>query len=187
MADEFLPHASAVPSAVFAPGGRGERICHAVRNSVLGPVLVAATGRGVCMVAFDDRPERLEDALRSRFGEATPAAPDAVFAAWLDAVLAAVGSARARVDVPLDLRGTAFQQTVWRALCAIPAGSTASYRVVAERIGRPGAARAVARACAGNPVALLVPCHRVVREDGGLGGYRWGIERKQRLLDRERG
>lgn len=185
------------PVAVAGIGG----IRHRVHACALGHVLVAATARGVCMVAFDDRADVLVASLRSRFGAAAvdgagagdgpdaagaaTAAAQACFARWQEAVLALVASPQAAPDVPLDLRGTAFQHTVWQALCAMPSGSTASYRAIAGRIGRPGAARAVAGACARNPVALLVPCHRVVREDGGLGGYRWGIERKRMLLERE--
>jgi AraC family transcriptional regulator of adaptative response/methylated-DNA-[protein]-cysteine methyltransferase len=154
---------------------------------MLGHVLVAATGRGICEVAFGDDPARLLGALQQRFPQAAFIGTDAVFDGWLAQVLATMDLPRASCGLPLDLRGTAFQHSVWQALCAIPAGCTASYQQVAERIGRSGAARAVARACASNMLALLVPCHRVVREDGGLGGYRWGLERKRRLLDRERG
>jgi AraC family transcriptional regulator of adaptative response/methylated-DNA-[protein]-cysteine methyltransferase len=171
----------------FRNRGRGERIRHSVRACVLGQVLVAATDRGVCVVEFADRADPLVASLRSRFAEAKFVGSDATFEAWLGAVLAGIALPRAAFELPLDIRGTAFQQTVWQVLCAIPPGSTMSYREVAERIGRPGAARAVARACSGNSLALLVPCHRVVRGDSGLGGYRWGIERKQQLLERERG
>lgn len=165
---------------------RSERIRHGVRACVLGQVLVAATERGVCVVEFGDDAGALEASLRRRFSEAEFAGTDATFDGWVGRVLDGIALPRAAFELPLDIRGTAFQQTVWAALRAIPPGDTASYREVAERIGRPGAARAVARACASNALALLVPCHRVVREDGGLGGYRWGIERKKRLLDRER-
>lgn len=171
----------------FRAGGRGECIRHCVRACVLGHVLVAATERGVCVVEFGDDAGALEASLRRRFSEARFAGTDATFDDWVGKVLERIALPRGAFDLPLDIRGTAFQQTVWAALLAIPPGDTASYREVAERIGRPGAARAVARACASNALALLVPCHRVVREDGGLGGYRWGIERKKRLLDRERG
>ncbi len=138
------------------------------------------------MVAFDDRADRLQAEVRDRLDAATFVPPDASFERWVDRVLAAIASPQADAGAPLDLRGSAFQHTVWQALCAIPAGSTASYGAIAEGIGRPGAARAVARACASNPVALLVPCHRVVRGDGALGGYRWGLERKRQLLAIER-
>ncbi len=164
-----------------------ECIRHAVRACVLGHVLVAATDRGVCMVELGDSTEMLASSLKHRFPEAILAGADAILATWVGRVADAIARPRTAVDLPLDIRGTVFQQAVWTALRAIPPGATASYRQVAERIGRPGAARAVARACASNRLALLVPCHRVVREDGGAGGYRWGIERKQRLLDGERG
>ena len=181
----FYEHATGMlgmsPGA-FRAGGRGERIRHSVSTCVLGHVLVAATERGICQVAFGDDPVRLDGALRQRFPQAEFIGTDAVFDGWLGQVLAGIELPRAAFGLPLDIRGTAL----WQALCKLPQGSTASYRQVAECIGRPGAARAVARACASNTLALLVPCHRVVREDGGLGGYRWGIERKQRLLDRER-
>jgi AraC family transcriptional regulator of adaptative response/methylated-DNA-[protein]-cysteine methyltransferase len=189
-AGRFHEHAATahgMAPGAFRTGGRGETIRHSVSPCVLGHVLVAATGRGLCQVAFGDDPAVLHGALRQRFPQAAFIGTDAVFDGWLGQVLAAMDLPRASSSLPLDIRGTAFQHSVWQALCAIPPGSTASYRQVAERIGRTGAARAVARACASNTLALLVPCHRVVREDGGLGGYRWGIERKQRLLDRERG
>lgn len=154
---------------------------------MLGHVLVAATDRGVFMVEFGDSTGLLESSLQRRFPEAILAGTDTILEAWVGRVVDGIARPRTSVDLPLDIRGTLFQQAVWTALRAIPPGTTASYRQVAERIGRPGAARAVARACASNRLALLVPCHRVVRADGGAGGYRWGIERKQRLLDGERG
>lgn len=168
-------------------GGRGERIRHSVRPCVLGQVLVAATDRGVCVVEFGDRPEPLEASLRRRFPHADFVPADDAFERWLGEVLAGIALPRAAFSLPLDIRGTAFQQVVWQALCTIPPGSTTTYGDLAARIGRPGAARAVARACASNALALIVPCHRVVRGDGDLGGYRWGIERKRSLLERERG
>jgi AraC family transcriptional regulator of adaptative response/methylated-DNA-[protein]-cysteine methyltransferase len=164
-----------------------ERIRHAVRACVLGHVLVAATDRGVCTVELGDSTRMLALSLQRQFPEAILAGTDAILATWVDRVVDAIARPRTSVDLPLDIRGTVFQQSVWAALRAIPPGATVSYRQVAARIGRPGAARAVARACASNRLALLVPCHRVVRADGGAGGYRWGIERKQRLLDGERG
>ena len=154
---------------------------------MLGHVLVAATDRGVFMVEFGDSTGLLESSLQRRFPVAILAGTDTILEAWVGRVVDGIARPRTSVDLPLDIRGTLFQQAVWTALRAIPPGTTASYRQVAERIGRPGAARAVARACASNRLALLVPCHRVVRADGGAGGYRWGIERKQRLLDGERG
>jgi AraC family transcriptional regulator of adaptative response/methylated-DNA-[protein]-cysteine methyltransferase len=170
---------------------RGERIRHSVRPCALGSVLVAASDRGVCVVEFGDSPGLLEASMRHRLPDACYIGTDTRCDDWVGRVLDVIArpdaASYAAFDLPLDIRGTAFQRVVWTALCAIPPGTTASYREVAESIGRPGAARAVARACASNALALLVPCHRVVRGDGGLGGYRWGIERKQQLLDRERG
>ena len=170
---------------------RGERIRYSVRPCALGSVLVAASDRGVCVVEFGDSTGLLEGSLRRRLPDARYIGTDTPCDDWVGRVLDVIARPDAASDaafgLPLDMRGTAFQRVVWTALCAIPQGTTASYREVAESIGRPGAARAVARACASNALALLVPCHRVVRGDGGLGGYRWGIERKQQLLDRERG
>ncbi len=170
---------------------RGQAVQYAVRPCSLGQVLVAATGAGVCMVAFDDAEASLVAAMRARFAGAVFAdAGDATeisrFDAWLTGVRHAILHPRQVPTLPLDLRGTDFQRTVWQALRGIAPGRIASYSAIAARIGRPRAARAVAAACAGNPVALLVPCHRVVREDGGLGGFRWGIDRKRILLERER-
>jgi len=181
------------PQGLRAPstaGWREDSIRHAVRPCSLGQVLVAATGAGVCMVAFDDGTAPLEAAMRARFSGATfvdaRGAGDPRFEAWVAGVLHAIARPREGADLPLDIRGTAFQQTVWQALRAISPGATESYSAVAGRIGRPGAARAVAGACAGNAIALLVPCHRVVRGDGHPGGFRWGIERKRMMLERER-
>jgi AraC family transcriptional regulator of adaptative response/methylated-DNA-[protein]-cysteine methyltransferase len=187
---EFHEQADGLPgstSGARLAGRPGECIRHSVRTCGLGQVLVAATGRGVCVVEFGDGPDFLEASLRRRFPRAVFAAPDVAFERWLGQVLAAIALPRSVFDLPLDIRGTLFQQTVWQALGAIPPGSTTTYGDLAARIGRPGAARAVARACASNALALIVPCHRVVRGDGHLGGYRWGIERKQRLLELERG
>jgi AraC family transcriptional regulator of adaptative response/methylated-DNA-[protein]-cysteine methyltransferase len=157
-------------------------------------VLVAATDAGVCMVAFDDADERLVVAMRSRFAGAVFAAAGAAddparmsrLDTWVGGVLHAIAHPRQAVDLPLDMRGSGFRKTVWQALRMIPPGDSASYGDIAARIGHAGAARAVAGACAGNPIALLVPCHRVLRRDGELGGFRWGVDRKRVLLERER-
>ncbi len=180
------------PPAPYRAGGAGETIRWGVGRSSLGAVLVAATARGVCAVDLVERGrERAElgDALRRRFPRAA-LVEDPTFAETVERVVALVEAPAAAVtdrrgEIPLVVRGTAFQERVWAALRAIPAGETASYAEVAARIGRPGAARAVAGACAANPVAVAVPCHRVVRGDGGLGGYRWGEARKRALLARE--
>lgn len=173
------------PSSVRR-GAAGERIVHAMAGSSLGPLLVAATARGICMIEFGDEAELLHR-LAARFPGAELAGGDAEFAELISRVVALVdapGSTHA--DLPLDIRGTVFQERVWQALTTIPAGETVSYAGLAERIGRPGSARAVARACAGNTIAVAIPCHRVVRGDGDISGYRWGTERKRALLDRER-
>ncbi|HRD66183.1 MAG TPA: bifunctional DNA-binding transcriptional regulator/O6-methylguanine-DNA methyltransferase Ada [Candidatus Competibacter sp.] len=177
-------HLGMTPSQ-YQKGGTGQRIRHAVVRCDLGWALVAATERGICAVEFDDDPERLRDRLATRFPAAEWEDADPGFAGWVERVLAALDRPAYGLGLPLDIRGTAFQRRVWQALQAIPAGSTATYAEVAQKIGKPSAARAVARACAANPVAVLVPCHRVVRGDGGLGGYRWDLRRKRALLERE--
>lgn len=173
------------PATVKA-GAAGETIRYAIGPSSLGPVLVAATARGICAIELGEEATALVARLRGRFPRATlrDDASDATVARVV-AMIEAPGGAPA-ADLPLDVRGTAFQARVWAELRAIPAGRTASYGEVATRIGQPGAARGVASACAANPVAIAIPCHRVVRGDGGLGGYRWGTERKRELLRRER-
>ena len=173
--------------SMYRRGGRGMKIRHTVVDSVLGTLLVAFTDRGVCAVSLGEDLSAREADLRANFPEAELERGDDADHAWVRAVLARVESASARgADLPLDVAGTAFQWLVWKELQRIPVGETRSYREVAAKIGRPTAARAVARACATNPVAVVIPCHRVVRGDGGLGGYRWGIERKARILDREK-
>lgn len=174
------------PSA-YRARGRGERIRHAVATCSLGHVLVAATAKGVCSIELGDAPEALEARLRERFASATFVAADDAFRDWVRRVVRYVDAPRGPLELPLDLRGTVFQQRVWQALREIPPGATATYADIAARIGAPRAARAVAQACASNPVALAVPCHRVVRGDGDPGGYRWGVERKRAMLRRESG
>ncbi len=185
----FYEHADAslgmTPTA-FRAGGAGERIRWAVERCALGAILVAATGRGVCAIELGDAPDALLGRLRERFPKAALDAGDADFRDWVGRVLAWVEHPRDALELPLDVQGTAFQRQVWDALRAIPRGRTASYAEVARAIGRPGAARAVAAACASNAVALAIPCHRVVRGDGSPSGYRWGAARKAELLRRER-
>ena len=166
-------------------GGEGIAVRYAVAPCDLGWALVAASERGVCLIALGDAPDALEAQLRERLGRAERVTPDDDLDVALSAALRVIDGQAPAADLPLDIRGTAFQRRVWQELQRIPSGATASYGQVAARIGKPKASRAVARACASNPVAVAVPCHRVVRGDGGLGGYRWGIERKRRLLDRE--
>lgn len=157
----------------------------AVARTDLGWVLVAGTVRGLCAIDIGDSRTALIDALKARFGRGEYSEGDPDSARWIRRVAASIVSPRRGLDLPLDLRGTAFQRRVWQELRRIPAGATASYGEVARRIGKPRSARAVARACATNPLPLAVPCHRVVRSDGKLGGYRGGIERKRALLERE--
>jgi AraC family transcriptional regulator of adaptative response/methylated-DNA-[protein]-cysteine methyltransferase len=169
----------------YKNGAAGLRIRYAVEQCCLGQVLVAATHQGVCMIALGESPRFLKEQLAGRFPRAQLVGGDPQFAAWVARVLAFIKTPRKGLDLPLDIQGTAFQRRVWEALRAIPVGATASYAAVARRIGRPKAVRAVAGACAANPVALAIPCHRVVGSDAHLCGYHWGIERKRALLDRE--
>ncbi len=169
----------------YRRGGRGMDIRFAVAQSYLGAVLIAATPQGICTIDFGDNPHVLEERLRARFPEAEIKAGDVTFATWVEQVLAFLDAPGRGLDLPLDIQGTAFQRRVWMALRDIPAGSTASYADIADQIGNPKAARAVAQACASNTIAVAIPCHRVVRSDGELGGYRWGTERKRTLLARE--
>jgi AraC family transcriptional regulator of adaptative response/methylated-DNA-[protein]-cysteine methyltransferase len=170
----------------FKAGGANEEIRFAVGACSLGAILVAATERGICAVLMGDDPELLVRDLQDRFPKADLIGADAGFERTVALVVGLVEAPRIGLDLPLDLRGTAFQQRVWAALRAIPAGETVSYTELARHIGSPAAVRAVAGACAANPVAVAIPCHRVVRNDGGLSGYRWGIERKAALIQREK-
>lgn len=166
-------------------GATDVKIQFAIAQSSLGSVLIAATDRGICAIEFGDTPEALTARLQSRFPNAQWREPDATFSSWVAAVIAAIETPDRGLNLPLDLQGTAFQQRVWKALQTIPPGTTASYTAIANQIERPTAIRAVATACAANTLAVVIPCHRVVRTDGALSGYRWGIERKRALLDRE--
>lgn len=172
------------PSA-YRAGGKDERIQFAISACSLGLVLVAASERGVCAIALGSERQALETELCQRFPRAQIKSGDRALSELVAKVIALVEAPERGCELPLDLRGTAFQAKVWQALRAIPAGHTLSYRELAERIALPRAVRAVARACATNPLAIAVPCHRVVRGDGELAGYRWGIERKRALLARE--
>jgi AraC family transcriptional regulator of adaptative response/methylated-DNA-[protein]-cysteine methyltransferase len=168
-------------------GGGGEQIRFAVAACSLGALLVAATDKGICSILLGDDPDALVRDLQDRFPKADLIGAEPAFEATVAQVVAFVEAPRIGLDLPLDLRGTAFQQRVWQALRAIPAGRTVGYAELAAQLGMPQGARAVAGACAANPVAIAVPCHRVVRNDGSISGYRWGVERKQTLLEREAG
>jgi AraC family transcriptional regulator of adaptative response/methylated-DNA-[protein]-cysteine methyltransferase len=172
------------PSA-YRDGGRGEEIRFAVGQCSLGAILVAATGAGLCAITMGEDPEALVRDLQDRFPKARLVGGDATFERTVAAVVAFVEEPGRGLELPLDIRGTAFQQRVWDALRSIPAGETVTYTDIAARLGRPEAVRAVAGACAANAIAVAIPCHRVVRRDGDLSGYRWGIERKAELLRRE--
>ncbi len=175
--------------ATYRRGGEGAHIDYAVAQTSLGNLLVAATARGVCAVTLGDDAHALESALAEEYPAATRArvaAPSSALASWVEGIVAILDGDRARPDIPLDVRASAFQWKVWRELQKIPFGETRSYGEIASAIGSAKAVRAVASACANNRVAVVVPCHRVVRADGGLSGYRWGVERKRKLLDNER-
>ncbi len=167
------------------PIADSKRIRYRVSHCALGPVLIAASGRGICAILFGEDAPTLEDDLSVRFPDASLIEGDAEFDRLADAVERFVDQPASRAEFPLDPNGTDFQQRVWEALRTIEPGVTASYKDVANRIGSPNAVRAVARACAANPIAVAIPCHRVVRSDGSMSGYRWGTERKRALLERE--
>jgi AraC family transcriptional regulator of adaptative response/methylated-DNA-[protein]-cysteine methyltransferase len=171
----------------FRSGGIGASIRFAVGECSLGSILVAATDKGICAILLGDDPGTLVRDLQDRFPKAQLIGGDGDFERLVARVVGFVEAPALGLDLPLDVRGTAFQQRVWQALREIPAGATATYTQVAERIGAPKAVRAVARACAANAIAIAIPCHRVVRTDRSLSGYRWGVERKRALLGREAG
>ncbi|MGC4192364.1 MAG: bifunctional DNA-binding transcriptional regulator/O6-methylguanine-DNA methyltransferase Ada [Thermomicrobiales bacterium] len=170
----------------YRAGGAGTVIRAAVAPCSLGYVLVGATETGLCSVMLGDDPDRLQRLLHDRFPHAEFAGEDAAFADLVATVVAQIEEPARSIDLPLDIRGTAFQQRVWQALRKIPAGQTATYSEIAAAIGEPKASRAVAQACANNRIAVVIPCHRVIGKDGSLTGYAWGTERKRTLLDRER-
>jgi AraC family transcriptional regulator of adaptative response/methylated-DNA-[protein]-cysteine methyltransferase len=169
----------------YRAGGANAQIRFAVGECSLGSILVAMSERGVCAILLGDDPDLLARELQDRFPRASLVGGDGGFETLVAKVVGFVEAPGLGLDLPLDVRGTAFQQRVWQALREIPAGSTVSYGELAERIGAPGSARAVGHACASNHLAVAIPCHRVVRNDGGLSGYRWGVERKRALLQRE--
>jgi AraC family transcriptional regulator, regulatory protein of adaptative response / methylated-DNA-[protein]-cysteine methyltransferase len=169
----------------FRSGGAGTTIRFAVGECSLGSVLVASSEKGVCAISLGDDPDALVRDLQDQFLKARLIGGDKNFERMVAQVIGFIEAPQTGLDLPLDVRGTAFQQKVWRALREIPAGSTVSYTEIAERIGAPKAARAVAQACASNHIAVAIPCHRVLRHDGALSGYRWGAQRKSALLARE--
>lgn len=169
----------------FRAGGADTEIKYTIGNCSLGAILVAASDQGVCAIMLGDTPGPLLKALQDQFSRAQLIDGDKDFEALVTKVIAFVETPDASLDLPLDIRGTAFQHRVWDALRRIPAGTTASYTEIAKAIGAPKSVRAVAGACAANRLAIVIPCHRVVRSDGSLSGYRWGVERKRALLAKE--
>lgn len=169
----------------YRAGGANQKIRFAIGECSLGAILVAASEGGLCAIFLGDDPEALARELQDRFPRAQLVGGEGDFEQWVAQVVGFVEAPGIGLDLPLDVRGTAFQKRVWQALREIPAGQTATYREVAERIGAPKAVRAVGQACGANPLAVAIPCHRVVRTDGGLSGYHWGVERKRSLLDLE--
>jgi AraC family transcriptional regulator, regulatory protein of adaptative response / methylated-DNA-[protein]-cysteine methyltransferase len=169
----------------YRDGGAGTGIRFAIGQCSLGAILVARSDRGVCAILLGDDPDALARDLQDRFPRANLVGGDAGFEQWVAQVVGFVDAPGLGLHLPLDVRGTAFQQRVWKALRDIPVGQTASYADIARRIGAPTAVRAVARACGANALAVAIPCHRVVRSDGAPSGYRWGVERKRALLARE--
>jgi AraC family transcriptional regulator of adaptative response/methylated-DNA-[protein]-cysteine methyltransferase len=170
----------------YRDGGTGTTIRFAIGECSLGSILVASSEKGVCAISMGDNPDALARDLQDRFSKANLIGGDRDFEKTVAKVVGLIEAPRVGFDLPLDVRGTAFQQRVWQALREIPVGSTASYTEVAVRIGLPKAARAVAQACGANALAVAIPCHRVLRTDGDLSGYRWGVERKRVLLEREK-
>ena len=184
-----VKHIGMTPSA-YRAGGAGEVIFYGCRHTSLGSLMMAATKKGVCFVMFGESTESLREQLQAEFPKAqlsmSPTSQDQELDAWIDALVLHLSKNGPRPEVPLDLRGTAFQIKTWKYLLSIAEGDVVSYSDVAEGVGRPKAVRAIASACAKNRIAVLIPCHRVLRADGSLGGYRWSLERKRVLLDGER-
>jgi AraC family transcriptional regulator of adaptative response/methylated-DNA-[protein]-cysteine methyltransferase len=182
---ERAAHQLGMTPATCKRGGRGMHIRCTTAACPLGRLLLAATERGVCAVCLGDSDTFLETALREEYPAAEISRDDAGLQPWIGQLLDHLRGQRPHLDLPLDVQATAFQWRVWQELRKIPYGGTRSYSDIAEALGQPTAVRAVARACATNPVAVIIPCHRLVREDGSLAGYRWGVERKETLLAQE--
>jgi AraC family transcriptional regulator of adaptative response/methylated-DNA-[protein]-cysteine methyltransferase len=183
---ERAAHQLGMTPAAYRRGGADMVICFTLADCPLGRLLLAGTERGVCAVSLGDDDDALEQTLRAEYPAAVIERDDGSLSGWLDALLRHLAGEHPSLDLPLDVQATAFQWRVWQELRQIPYGTTKTYRAIAAAIGQPTATRAVARACATNPVSVVIPCHRVIREDGHLGGYRWGLGRKQKLLDQER-
>jgi AraC family transcriptional regulator of adaptative response/methylated-DNA-[protein]-cysteine methyltransferase len=183
---ERRPTGRGMTPAVYRRGGKGMAMTYAIVDSPVGRLLVAGTEKGICSVKLGDRDGHLEEDLRREYPEASIGRDQSAFSTWVRTLVAHLEGRRPDVSLPLDVQATAFQWRVWQYLQSIPYGETRTYTDVARAIGKPAAVRAVARACATNPVCLVVPCHRVVGKGGTLTGYRWGVSRKKQLLDRER-
>lgn len=182
---EAVPDTLGMTPRAFRSGGIDAEIRFAVGQCSLGSILVARSEKGICAILLGDDPDALVRDLQDRFPRATLIGGDRAFETTVARVIGFVERPALGLDLPLDIRGTAFQQRVWQALRQVPAGTTVSYAELARRIGSASSTRAVAGACAANPIAVAIPCHRVVRTDGSLSGYRWGVDRKRRLLQRE--
>ena len=183
---ERRPTGRGMTPAAYRRGGRGMTMTYAIVDSPVGRMMVAATDKGICSVKLGDRDDRLEQDLRREYPAASIERDQSALRTWVGELIGHLNGSRPHLDLPIDVQATAFQWKVWRYLQSIPAGETRAYSDVARAIGKPAAVRAVARACATNPVCLVVPCHRVVGKNGSLTGYRWGIRRKKQLLDSER-
>ncbi|QMS89590.1 bifunctional DNA-binding transcriptional regulator/O6-methylguanine-DNA methyltransferase Ada [Nostoc edaphicum CCNP1411] len=182
---EKAPKQLGMTPKIYQQAGKTISIVYAIAPCLLGYLLVATTEKGICAVKLGDEADKLEDILNQEFHQAHIMRDDHTHNDWIQAILDLIAGDKTHLDLPLDVRGTAFQKQVWQALQKIPHGETRTYTDIARDIAKPEAVRAVANACGANPTALIVPCHRVLRSDGSLGGYHWGIERKQKLLTQE--
>jgi AraC family transcriptional regulator of adaptative response/methylated-DNA-[protein]-cysteine methyltransferase len=182
---ERMPTGRGMTPAAYRRGGKGMTVTYTIVDSPIGRLMIAGTDKGICAVKLGDRDDRLEQDLRREYPAATIARNQSAFSAWVRTLVRHLDGQRPHLDLPIDVQATAFQWKVWRYLQSIPYGETRAYSDVARAIGEPAAVRAVARACATNPVCLVVPCHRVVQKSGEPGGYRWGLDRKKKLLANE--
>lgn len=182
---DAAPKALGMTPGAYKKGGKGQTIRFGVGECSLGSILVGATDKGICILTMSDDPQELIEDLQRRFKNATLIGGDKQFEKWMAKVIAFVDRPTKSFDLPLDIQGTAFQKRVWEALCTIPFGKTATYADIAKKIGKPTSMRAVANACGSNNIAVIIPCHRVIRTDGTISGYRWGVERKKTLLKKE--